>query len=195
MMGAGCTLPCVPPLVDGKDTVMAHHIKPVHFISCGPTMVGAVTCGTNEQRACAAIFAAAKEDGQNPVDLIDCNFKHQSRAIELLGFELRTPEGAKVDARTLPQRFDIPPGAPTIVEFVRNNQRSEVLACLAGGIPPGGTKPEAHSFAVAGPFYFDNNVGDEIVTVDDVLARVRNYRIALCFIVDKAQAQEKASGA
>jgi hypothetical protein len=153
-------------------------------------MVGAVTDGTSERPACAAILAAAREDGQNPVDLVGCNFKHQCRAIELLGFELHTTEGAKVDARTLPQTFGILSDAPTIVEFVRNNQRSEVLACLAGGIPPGGTETEAHSFAVEGLSYFDNNVGDEIATVDDVPARVRNYRIALCFVVDKAQ--EKA---
>jgi hypothetical protein len=151
-------------------------------------MVGAVT-GVDEQPACEAILAAAREDGEDPPDLNNCAFRHQCRAIELLGFELHTPDGAKVDARELPRMFEILPGAPTIVGFVRNNQHLEVLACLAGGIPPGNTDHEAHSFAVEGQNYFDNNVGDETVTADGVPGRVRNYGVAAYFIVGKAQAK------
>jgi hypothetical protein len=140
-------------------------------------MVGAVT-GTDEQTACEAIWMAAAEDKEHPSDLVDCRFRHQCRAIELLGYELLGPNGVPIQASDMPNEIQIPPYAPTIEEFVRDNKREGVFACLAGGTPPGKDHPQAHSFAVEGQSYFDNNVGDELVTVEGVPQQLRNYRVA-----------------
>jgi hypothetical protein len=144
-------------------------------------MVGAVT-GTEERPACMAIQAAAGEDDEHPTHLLDCRFRHQCRAIELLGYALRAPNGELFEARNLPNEFQIPPGAPTIAEFVRNNHQQGVLACYAGGRSPEGA-PEAHSFAVEGRYFFDNNVGDNVVPVEGIPERVRNYRMVVHFLV------------
>lgn len=141
-------------------------------------MVGAVT-GAGQAQACAAILKAAAEDNEYPDNLVSSSFRHQCRAIELLRFGLYSLDGQRVEAKSLPKDFKARSDASTIEEFVRENERTGVLACFAGAHD----KPDAHSFAVEGHAYFDNNVGDHVVTVERVPEMVRNYRMAACFVV------------
>jgi alcohol dehydrogenase YqhD (iron-dependent ADH family) len=58
--------------------------------SCGPVAIGSVT-GASVEDVEKAIRQAAAEDGENPTHLLDTSFRHQTRAVEMLGFELSIP--------------------------------------------------------------------------------------------------------
>jgi hypothetical protein len=156
------------------------------FVSCGPTAVGAVT-GADEDSVCAAIREAAKEDGEHPAHLKDCSFPHQCRAVELLGYELRTLDGIKIDARSLPRKYVVDQNSPTVDEFVRGNESDEVLLCLAGGQRPGQPKPEAHSFAVDRKRYFDNNTVGESVPANDIRRDLAMFRVVKVLAVPRTK--------
>ncbi len=72
----------------------SHQLTVTTDDSCGPVAVGAVT-GATPERVKEAIREAAREDDQNPTHLKDTSFRHQARAVELLGFELLNLDGTK----------------------------------------------------------------------------------------------------
>ena len=86
--------------------------------SCGPVAVGAVT-GANHEAVGQAIRRAAAEDGEKPRHLTDTNFRHQVRAVELLGFELFDPHnGNKVEAQSI---------LATVAHFFHNNNSNDLF--------------------------------------------------------------------
>jgi alcohol dehydrogenase YqhD (iron-dependent ADH family) len=68
--------------------------------SCGPVAIGSVT-GASVEDVEKAIRQAAAEDGENPTHLLDTSFRHQTRAVEMLGFELSIPTVGSGSKRVL----------------------------------------------------------------------------------------------
>jgi hypothetical protein len=133
--------------------------------SCRPVAVGAVT-GANHEAVGEAIRRAAAEDGEYPTHLTDINFRHQARAVELLGFELFDPSnGNKVEAQSI---------LTTVAHFFHNNNSNDLLLCFAVGLRPGHTKQESHTLAVHRGRFYDNNTNTVVETVHPWL---QNFKI------------------
>jgi hypothetical protein len=133
-----------------------HQLTEATGDSCGPVAVGPVT-GANHEAVGEAIRRAAAEDGENPRHLTDTNFRHQARAVELLGFELFDPHnGNKVEAQSI---------LATVAHFFHNNNSNDLLLCFAVGSRPDHTEQEHHTFAVHRGRFYDNNTSTVIETV------------------------------
>jgi hypothetical protein len=145
--------------------------------SCGPVGVGAVT-GATEDDVCAAIVAAAGEDGQAPKHLLNSNFRHQARAVELLAGSLFDPRtGLAVSAKSFPQQVDqFAPAElvrnPTIPEFIRSNESPDVLLCLAEH-----STGERHTVALEGKRFYDCNTQGEIVASEGIHPNLAGFRV------------------
>jgi hypothetical protein len=143
--------------------------------SCGPTAVGAVTGNTSDE-VNLAIVEAAKEDNEVPEHLNDTSFRHQVRAAEILGWDLFSIVGARIQARSIPSKAEIAieefNRLPTISEFVRHNQGRDIL--LGHAVSPSGV---SHTFAVDGGWYYDNNVGEKIVSAVGVPSGLAEFRV------------------
>jgi hypothetical protein len=151
-------------------------LHPISFISCGPTAVGAVT-GQPEAMVVSAMKSAAAEDGEYPARLVDSDFRHQARAVELLGSELYDLNGHKMDARSISSVVKLGQAEfhaqPTIDQFVRDNQHDDVLLCQAYSL----ARNESHTFAVDHGSFFDNNTGEKIVASDNIPPAIAEFRV------------------
>ena len=107
-----------------------------------------------------AIRQAAAEDGEYPTHLCDTSFRHQIRAVEMLGFELfHSNSGIRVRAHSISlQLREDWLFQPTPAEFLQANQSDDLLLCLAH-VRPGEPNSEVHTFAVHRRCYYDNNPG------------------------------------
>jgi hypothetical protein len=138
-----------------------HQLTKATGDSCGPVAVGSVT-GASVEDVEKAIRQAAAEDGEFPAHLLDTSFRHQLRAVEILGFELfDSNSGIRVEAHSisLEVREDWLFRQPTPAEFLRANQSDDLLLCLANEVGPGELGSEVHTFAVHRRCYYDNNPG------------------------------------
>jgi hypothetical protein len=138
-----------------------HQLTQATGDSCGPVAVGSVT-GASVEDVEKAIRQAAAEDGEYPTHLRDTRFRHQSRAVEMLGFELfDSNSGIRVEAHSIDASLEVNEGwlsgQPTPAEFLRDNQNDDLLLCLAHGVRPGEPNSEAHTFAVHRRSYYDRN--------------------------------------
>jgi len=140
---------------------MNSRLHPITSVSCGPPAVCSVTC------AAAPLFwnkmiEATDFDSPRPSHLNDSAFRHQCRAVELLGFELFNIQGLKLDASLFPMNPAVDLGqynaAPTVADFVGSNDLDDVVISYASG-----TNGERHTFAADGRSFFDNNTGGLIV--------------------------------
>lgn len=143
----------------GAVMTQLHQLAEATGESCGPVAVCSVT-GASAEDVEKAIRQAAAEDNQYPADLSDTSFLHQTRAVEMLGFELfDCNSGARVEARSISvelcEHWLL---QPTPAEFFEANQSDDVLLCLAH-VRPGGPNPQVHTFAVHRRCYYDNNPG------------------------------------
>lgn len=71
---------------------MSSRLHPIVSVSCGPTAVCAVT-GATSALACETMMQAVDFDGPRPSHLNDSAFRHQVRAVEMLGFEISNVDG------------------------------------------------------------------------------------------------------
>ena len=90
----------------------------------------------------------------------DPSFRHQTRAVEMLGFKLFDPNsGVRVEARSI--SLEVPKDwlfRPAPAEFLQANQSDDLSLCLAH-VRPAGPNSELHTFAVHRRCYYDNNTG------------------------------------
>ena len=78
----------------------ASRLSPAEGASCGPVGVGAVT-GKSKKDVEDAIRRAVREGGgPDPGEVTEISFRHQARAVELLGFELFS-DGHGIDGRSI----------------------------------------------------------------------------------------------
>ena len=78
-------------------------LRPASGASCGPVAVGAATLKSVSEVE-AAIINIAKEEGENPITLAEpggSNYRHQVRAVELLGYDVFDLNGHKLDPREI----------------------------------------------------------------------------------------------
>lgn len=113
--------------------------------------------------------------------LNNTNFRHQARAVEILGFGLSDVHGSRVQAANIPLRREVSHAElnkrPTMLEFLRTNDSEDVLICSADRIMPGSSTTESHTFAVDRQWYFDNNTGGCIVPIADAPNALADFRV------------------
>ena len=122
-------------------------------------------------------------DGPRPSHLDDSAFRHQCRAIELLGFDLFDATGAKIDASALPMNpsFTVEgyDAAPTVAEFVSMNDLDDVVIGCAFNRTTG----EVHTFATDRKSFFDNNTGGRLVDSAGVNPKIQTMKVIEVFRV------------
>jgi len=143
--------------------------------SCGPTAVGAATGNTRDETE-RAILAAAAEDDEYPTHLEDSSFRHQARAIELLGHNLFDLNGNPIHAKDIPGNVAISAEAfaqlSSIRDFVRDNNNDDILLCQA--VAPSRV---SHTFSVDRGHFYDNNTNGKIETSDSLPAGLEAFRV------------------
>jgi hypothetical protein len=118
-------------------------------------------------------------DGERPLDLTNSAFRHQMRAVSMLGFDIfnvdDTPYDAAVPGGSMNPDFDPEAyiAAPTIADFVNSNDMDDVVICYAACLNTG----ESHTFAADGRAFFDNNTGGVVVDAVGIHHRVRDMKV------------------
>ena len=122
-------------------------------------------------------------DGQRPSHLNDSAFRHQCRAIELLGFDLLDATGAKIDASALPMNppcaVDRYNAAPTVAEFVNANDLDDVVIGYAADMTTGA----GHTFASDRKSFFDNNTGGRVVDSAGIDPQIQRMKVIEVFCI------------
>ena len=158
---------------------MTHRLTSAMGDWCGPVAVGAITGKTKEEVE-HAICDAAGEDGESLTPpLKDTNFRHQTRAVERLGFELFERDGiTRVQARSIDPYPTVDlcwlSQQPTAAEFLRDNVSDDPFLCFACRLPQG-PGDNFHTFAVHNHFYYDNNTERKVET--SVPAKLADFRV------------------
>lgn len=156
---------------------MLHNLKG-DGLSCGPGAVRIVT-GLDAKSVTNAFLKAAAEDGQYPRHLDDTAFKHQARALEIFGYELRNDNEHIVSARSLPMNPQAQTGdtlrlKPSLQEFggkIDDDQIYFVYAMNLAGI--------AHTAVFHKRQFGDINVG--LIATNDIPAYINQFRVT-CFL-------------
>ena len=169
---------------------MEARIHAIGSDSCGPTAVCSVT-GQSSGKVIKAMAQAAAEDGPVPSHWKDSAYRHQARACEFLGFDLFNSSGTKISAATLPMapkiRQDAYLAAPNIPDFVRQNNCPDVLLVRAFRADT----REAHTFALDGGNYFDNNT-NQIVQADRIPPIFARFKVTHVLRVRQSEAVDDA---
>lgn len=124
------------------------------------------------------MMRAVDFDSERPRHLNDSAFRHQVRAVNMLGFDIFNVDGTPYDA-TVPggpmnPGFDLAAlnAAPTIADFVDGNDLDDVVICYAHT-----GNGEGHTFAADGRTFFDNNSGGVVVDAADIHHQVRDMKV------------------
>jgi hypothetical protein len=167
-------------------------LHPIVSISCGPTAVCAVT-GATSALACEKMMEAVDFDTERPSHLNNSAFRHQVRAIEMFGFEIRNADGSSFDASAAPMNpaVDLATynAVPTVVDFVNSNELNDVVICYAARLGTG----ESHTFAADGWSFFDNNTGGVVVDASGIHPQIRDMKVIKVLRV-RPRPPEAASG-
>ena len=162
-------------------------LVPAIGTSCGLAAVGGAT-GASRAQVERAILRAAQEDGESPTHLNDTNFRHQARALELLGYGLFDLQGNSIKASTI-QPWKMTSGQfgslPLIKQFVQANKCADVLLCEA--FRPG-NPDQGHTFVVDREWFFDCNTGGLIVLANGIPGSLNGFRVVRAIALRPCQA-------
>jgi hypothetical protein len=145
------------------------------LVSCGPTAVCAIT-GVPSVLVYETMMRAVDFDSPRPSHLNDSAFRHQVRAVEMLGFEIRNVDGSPFDATAAPMNPQVDSSAiaaPTIAEFVNANDLDDVVICYAAQLDTG----DNHTFVADGRAFFDNNTNGVVVDASGIHPQVRDMKV------------------
>lgn len=177
-----------PDWSEGKG--MSKHppirLQPVSGMSCGPTAICCIS-GASPDRVVIAMMKAAAEDGEQPDHLADSNFRHQARALELLGWQLFDDTGTQIAARSVPwpvKATDDLNRWPTIPDFLQENKKPDVLLCRAMRVRDDAS--EHHTFAVDASSFFDCNTGNKVVYTTGIPADLHDFRVVQALSVRRS---------
>jgi hypothetical protein len=155
-------------------------LHPINSVSCGPTAVCAVT-GATSPLVLEKMMEAIDFDGPRPSHLNDSAFRHQCRAIELLGFDLFDTTGEKIDASVLPMNPPITAerynAAHTVAEFVNSNDLDDVVIGFAADTTTG----VRHTFAADRRWFFDNNTGGLVADSAGIDPQIQRMKVMEVF--------------
>jgi hypothetical protein len=124
------------------------------------------------------MMRAVDFDSARPLHLNDSAFRHQVRAVNMLGFDILNVDGSPYDATISggPMNPVFDPvalnAAPTIAGFVDGNDLDDVVICYAHS----GTG-EGHTFVADGRTFFDNNTDGKVVDAAGIHPHVRNMKV------------------
>lgn len=152
-------------------------LYPITSVSCGPTAVCSIT-GVCSDVVYDAMMRAVDFDSERPLHLNNSAFRHQVRAISMLGFDIfnidGTPHDATVRGGPMNPAFDPNAfnAAPSVADFVDTNDLDDVVICYAH---PGAG--EGHTFAADGRTFFDNNTNGKVVDASGINPQIRNMKV------------------
>jgi hypothetical protein len=124
------------------------------------------------------MMRAVDFDSARPPHLNNSAFRHQVRAVNMLGFDIFNADGTPYDATVLggnmnpPFDSDAYNAAPTIADFIDANNIEDKVICYAhSGVG------EGHTFAADGRTFFDNNTGGVVVEAPGIHPQVRSMKV------------------
>lgn len=156
---------------------MPSRLHAIASVSCGPTAVCAVT-GASSELAYDTVMRAVDFDSARPLHLNNSAFRHQVRAINMLGFDILNVDGTPYDATApggpMNPAFDRDAfsAAPTIADFVNANEVEDVVICYAHS-----GAGEGHTFTADGRTFFDNNTSGKVVNASGIHPAVSDMKV------------------